>query len=327
MGANSSRYTKPGGRTHVWLHGRCMTGPDYRGTILTLLLAVFIFATLLGVSFPYILPRYPGVSVPLLLLLIASFVATTWSAFLASTTDPGIIPRSDTLPPSILAFPAVRERKLVFRGRSITLRFCDTCKIWRPPRTSHCATCNNCVRRFDHHCPWLGNDIGIRNYRSYFAFVVSASIAEATVIATSALTLHLRVDSFRGPLDHPAAIRKALSTGPTAVNLVLIVLAFLAFLFTAGLTGFHLYLMWNNVTTAESFKRRARNHSCDQDEYRRFKAIFYLQGTTRPPSAVTQGFQGERYPFESDFLRLIDEQVEMERAVTVPGRVANIAHV
>lgn len=318
MGARPTRYAEASasaGRSRVWCRGLCMTGPDYRGTILTLILSVAIFAAESAVSFPWLLSNRTVVGVILLIALILSFVITVVAAYLASTTDPGIIPRSNTVPPSFAAFPTVRERRLIFRGRPVTVKFCDTCRVWRPPRTSHCATCNNCVLRFDHHCPWLGNDIGLRNYRSYFTFVSVATVAASIAIATSVLTIHWSTADFR--LEFPdesyaSSLRRALS-GPIAVNLAIILLSFLAMLFTGGLTGFHLYLMSNNVTTAESFKKRNRNAAHPEDDLRGCRSIFHLQCTRRQPSAVTDGFLGPAYPDEDEILALIDAQVEEER--------------
>jgi len=42
--------------------------------------------------------------------------------------------------------------------------------------TKHCKTCNKCVARYDHHCMWLNNCIGGKNYSTFIRFIVSADI-------------------------------------------------------------------------------------------------------------------------------------------------------
>lgn len=332
MGIRPARYSPTSaeaGRSRVWCHGLCMTGPDYRGTLLTLVLAIVIFAAECGVSFPWLVANKPALGIPLIIVMAITFVVTVSAAYLASTTDPGIIPRASSAPQSIITFPTVRERAVSYRGRLVTLKYCDTCRIWRPPRSSHCATCNNCVRRFDHHCPWLGNDVGLRNYRSYFTFVVFASIAASVAIATSVLTIHFTTAHYRGEFPNEpylASIRRALGYGGTSVNIVLVFLCLMSLLFTGGLTGFHIYLMSNNVTTAESFKKRARNSAHAQDDLRGCAAICLLQCTQRDESALTNGHTGPAYPEERELVALIDSQVAQERdtqsVISPPPRAA-----
>ena len=43
--------------------------------------------------------------------------------------------------------------------------FCTICEVQTYRETKHCKRCNFCIDEFDHHCVWLNNCIGGKNYR------------------------------------------------------------------------------------------------------------------------------------------------------------------
>ena len=56
------------------------------------------------------------------------------------------------------------------------LHLCPECMIIKTPRSRHCSICNKCVERYDHHCPWINNCVGIKNHRSFMIFISSLVI-------------------------------------------------------------------------------------------------------------------------------------------------------
>ena len=50
--------------------------------------------------------------------------------------------------------------------------YCPKCLIKMDFRTKHCVICEKCVDDFDHHCFWVGNCIGKKNFSLFFDFLV-----------------------------------------------------------------------------------------------------------------------------------------------------------
>nr|XP_030142664.3 palmitoyltransferase ZDHHC12 [Taeniopygia guttata] len=53
----------------------------------------------------------------------------------------------------------------------IKLRRCGYCLVKQPMRAKHCRLCQHCVRRYDHHCPWLENCVGERNHPLFIVYL------------------------------------------------------------------------------------------------------------------------------------------------------------
>ncbi|KAL9154898.1 hypothetical protein ABFS82_10G147500 [Erythranthe guttata] len=282
------------GSNRFFLGGRLIFGPDVSSLFLSTFLIVgpsiafcikilFVIKHHLRENKNDVVPWYPVLAVAIVLTILDIFFL-----FLTSSRDPGIVPRNTKPPECDEAFdintPSMewvngrtphlklpRTKDVSVNGHTVKVKFCDTCLLYRPPRASHCSICNNCVQRFDHHCPWVGQCIGIRNYRFFYMFI-STSMT---------LCLYIFVVSWYNIVHQKGSVWKAMSCD--YLSDILIVYCFVSFWFVGGLTIFHFYLSSTNQTTYENFRYRydKKENPYNRGMINNFKEIFFSR---IPPS-------------------------------------------
>jgi len=72
-----------------------------------------------------------------------------------------------------------RTRDVVIRGVDVKLKFCYTCKIFRPPRASHCGFCDNCVGLYKLVAPLTTDITGIMCFGQPFCCLLSHTLCDA----------------------------------------------------------------------------------------------------------------------------------------------------
>uniref|UniRef100_A0A8D0EAE9 Palmitoyltransferase n=1 Tax=Salvator merianae TaxID=96440 RepID=A0A8D0EAE9_SALMN len=247
------------GRNKFYCNGRIMMARQTGVFYLTLVLILVTSGLFFAFDCPYlsdqITPAIPAVGAVLFFFVMGTLLRTSFS-------DPGVLPRATPEEAADLERqignteeivngsssggyrPPPRTKEVLINGQTVKLKYCFTCKIFRPPRASHCSLCDNCVERFDHHCPWVGNCVGKRNYRFFYMFILSLSFLTIFIFAF-VITHVIHRSQTTGFLialkDSPASVLEA-------------VVCFFSVWSIVGLSGFHTYLISSNQTTNEDIK-------------------------------------------------------------------------
>ncbi|KAL4077327.1 DHHC palmitoyltransferase-domain-containing protein [Scleroderma yunnanense] len=248
------KYQQHPSRNRFFCGGRLITGGDSPWAFLASLAVVFAIT---GVWFGDTCVWWWHNKSPVVAAVGAYMCLLTVSTMLATAfRDPGILPRNldpdPPLPPISPSDNGMRlplPRDLKVRNDFVRVKYCTTCKTYRPPRSSHCKMCDNCVDGCDHHCQWVNNCVGRRNYTFFFAFLFSAVLTLCLVLCTSGLHLYLltREDhvSFEGALE------KGIGSAIAFLLSILVIWP------VTALLAYHLRLLFLNITTIEQLRNQA----------------------------------------------------------------------
>ena len=141
-------------------------------------------------------------------------------------------------------------------------KICNSCNIIRPLRTTHCGSCDNCVLKFDHHCPWIGTCVGKRNYHYFFFFLIFLNLTQIFMGIFSLIYISTKIvhdvklykknSQFKGK-------EIQISFANVVVAIWLLCYIAISMIFTTGLLLFHIKIMKQDKTTKEELKKLFMN--------------------------------------------------------------------
>ena len=259
-----TNYKKWSGDNYFIFKGHMIEGPcSFRPTLLTA--CAMTIPTILFLSFnSQYMKNELSVVIPFLIVFI--YIITLIYLLVGSFSDPGIIRRFNfnNINDYNFKYLTRKEAKLFHLGYIINYKYCNTCGIIRPNRSTHCSDCNNCVERLDHHCPWMGNCAGKRNYIYFFIFLTLLNILSILIIIFCIIHIIKRIkelSDINDDLSHDKKIKgiKVYSFCEVVMSLYLIIYCFLTMCFITGLLYYHIKLIINNITTKEELRKIFNN--------------------------------------------------------------------
>lgn len=182
-------------------------------------------------------------------------------------THPGSIPDNDPLwepLPLDQAAQATDPMSMQEMKKTGERRHCKWCGKYKPDRCHHCRVCKSCILKMDHHCPWIYNCVGFKNYKYFFLLLVYSVLDCHFIVWTMAESVKKCL--FRP--DIPLETMFWTFFGET-------VAFFLATLTTIFL-AFHVLLMLKAMTTIEFCEKSLPKK--DSEKWSAYSASVYDQG-------------------------------------------------
>uniref|UniRef100_A0A8C7WN56 Palmitoyltransferase n=1 Tax=Oryzias sinensis TaxID=183150 RepID=A0A8C7WN56_9TELE len=157
----------------------------------------------------------------------------------AMCTDPGAVPKGNATKEYIESLQ-LKPGQVVYK--------CPKCCSIKPDRAHHCSVCRRCIRKMDHHCPWVNNCVGENNQKYFVLFTMY--IALVSLHALVMVVFHF-LYCFEDDWT------KCSSFSPPATVILLILLCFeglLFLIFTSVMFGTQVHSICTDETGIERLK-------------------------------------------------------------------------
>ncbi|KAI4563571.1 hypothetical protein MJG53_016145 [Ovis ammon polii x Ovis aries] len=159
----------------------------------------------------------------------------------AMLTDPGAVPKGNATKEFIESLQ-LKPGQVVYK--------CPKCCSIKPDRAHHCSVCKRCIRKMDHHCPWVNNCVGENNQKYFVLFTMYiALISLHALIMVGFHFLHCFEEDWT----------KCSSFSPPTTVILLILLCFeglLFLIFTSVMFGTQVHSICTDETGIESLQRK-----------------------------------------------------------------------
>ena len=126
---------------------------------INMLLFIILHFTVIFLTFIMLMPYFDNTYFSILYLVISFLLFILF--FILAFLDPGTLTNNK--------YKDVLD--IIEQGELLEY-YCPKCLIKMDFRTKHCVICEKCVDDFDHHCFWVGNCIGKKNFSLFFDFLV-----------------------------------------------------------------------------------------------------------------------------------------------------------
>jgi len=245
-GQNNYGETYERSRISVDKHNRCCKSRFWCiADVCGIICAIFTWLLMLYSEFVVVrvilMPYFGSIYTVVNMVLFQTFAILAFSSHLkAMLTDPGAVPRGNATKENIQRM-GFKEGEVIFK--------CTKCCSIKPDRAHHCSVCQRCIRKMDHHCPWVNNCVGERNQKYFVLFTL--------YIATMSFhALFMAINHFIGCIGSDWKECPAFSPPATIIFLLFLMFEGLLFaLFTSIMFGTQVSAIWYDETGIEALKK------------------------------------------------------------------------